>query len=107
MPLQWRHNEHDGVLNHRRLHLFAELLVQVQIKEHIKAPRHLPLCGEFTGDRRWPVSSPYKRPVTRKIFPFNDFLLACVDIAVPETLVCFLFSLKQQQSIIFVTSILS
>ena len=25
--------------------------IQVQIKENIKAPRHCPLCGEFTGDR--------------------------------------------------------
>ena len=25
--------------------------VQVQIKENIKAPRHRPLWGEFTGDR--------------------------------------------------------
>ena len=25
--------------------------VQMQIKENIKAPRHWPLCGEFTGDR--------------------------------------------------------
>ena len=24
------------------------------IKENIKAPRHWPLCGEFTGDRRIP-----------------------------------------------------
>ena len=25
--------------------------IQEQIKENIKAPRHGPLCGEFTGDR--------------------------------------------------------
>ena len=25
--------------------------IQAQIKENIKAPRHLPLCEEFTGDR--------------------------------------------------------
>ena len=25
--------------------------IQAQIKENIKAPRHWPLCGEFTGDR--------------------------------------------------------
>ena len=25
--------------------------IQVQIKENIKALRHWPLCGEFTGDR--------------------------------------------------------
>ena len=26
-------------------------LIQAQIKVNIKAPRHWPLCGEFTGDR--------------------------------------------------------
>ena len=30
--------------------LFAQLLVEAQIKENIKAPRHWPLWGEFTGD---------------------------------------------------------
>ena len=28
--------------------------IHTQIKENIKAPRHWPLCGEFTGDRRIP-----------------------------------------------------
>ena len=31
--------------------LFTQVLVQAQIKENIKAPRHWPLRGEFTGDR--------------------------------------------------------
>ena len=31
--------------------LFAQLFVQVQFKENIKAPRHWPLWGEVTGDR--------------------------------------------------------
>ena len=44
-PLQWRHNEHNGVLNHQPHRLF-----NVRIKENIRAPRHWPLCGEFTGD---------------------------------------------------------
>ena len=30
---------------------FAQLLVQAQIEEHIKAQLHWPLWGEFTGDR--------------------------------------------------------
>ena len=30
--------------------LFAQPFVQGQIKENIKAPRHWPLWGEFTGD---------------------------------------------------------
>ena len=45
--------------------LFAQLLVQAQIKENIKAPRHWSLCGEFFGDR-W--NSPHKGPVTGKCF---------------------------------------
>ena len=30
--------------------LFTQPFIQAQIKENIKAPRHLPLCGEITGD---------------------------------------------------------
>ena len=28
--------------------LFTELFIQARIKQNIKAPRHWPLCGEFT-----------------------------------------------------------
>ena len=31
--------------------LFTQSFIQVHIKENIKAPRHWPLCEEFTGDR--------------------------------------------------------
>ena len=34
---------------------FAELLLQLQIKGNIEAPRHLPLCGELTDDREFPA----------------------------------------------------
>ena len=27
------------------------------------------------GIHRWPVNSPHKRPVTRKMFPFNDLIM--------------------------------
>ena len=30
--------------------VFTQPFIQAQIKENIKAPRHWPLCGEFTGD---------------------------------------------------------
>ena len=30
--------------------LFTQALIEARIKENIKAPRHWPLCGEFTGD---------------------------------------------------------
>ena len=31
--------------------LFTQPFIQAQIKENLKAPRHWPLWGEFTGDR--------------------------------------------------------
>ena len=30
--------------------LFTQSFIQAQMKENIKAPRHWPLCGEFTAD---------------------------------------------------------
>ena len=50
LTLQWRHNQRESVSNHRRLDLFAQPFIRVQIKENIKAPRHWPLWGGFTGD---------------------------------------------------------
>ena len=29
------------------------------------------------GIHRWPVNSPHKRPVTRKMFPFDDVIMNC------------------------------
>ena len=49
--LQWRHNEHDGVSNHQPHDCLLNRLFKAQIKENIKASRHWPLYGEFTGDR--------------------------------------------------------
>ena len=42
--VQWRHNSPTSLL-------FIQPFIQAQIKENAKAPRHCPLCGEFTGDR--------------------------------------------------------
>ena len=49
ISLQWRHNEGDGVSASR---LFTQPFIQAQINENIKGPRHWPLWGEFTGDRK-------------------------------------------------------
>ena len=61
-PLQWRHNERDGVSNHQPHNCLL-----------IKAPRHWPLWGEFTGDR-W-IHRASKWSVTRKKFPFDDVIM--------------------------------
>ena len=52
-PLQWRHNEHNGVSNHQPRDCLLNHLFK-QIKENIKALRHLcegnsPVTGEFPG----------------------------------------------------------
>ena len=52
--------------------LFTQPFIQAQIKENIKALRHWPLCGIH----RSPVNSPHKWPVRRKIFPFDDVIMA-------------------------------
>ena len=51
--LQLHPNGHDGVSNHQPHDclLFTQPFIQAQIKENIKAPRHWPLCREFTGDQ--------------------------------------------------------
>ena len=53
--------------------VFAQPFIQAQIKENIKAPRHWPVCGEFTGDRWIPRTR--GRPLTRKILPFDDVIM--------------------------------
>ena len=35
--------------------MFTQPFIQTQIKEKIKAPRHWPLCGEFTGTGEFPA----------------------------------------------------
>ena len=60
----WYHNSFCLIYNHGR--------INVWITEHIKAPRHWPLWGEFTDH------SPHKRPVMRKMAPFDDVIM-CIQ----------------------------
>ena len=52
--------------------LLTSPCVQARIKENIKAPRYWPFVR---GIHRWPVNSPHKGPVTRKMFPFHDVIM--------------------------------
>ena len=71
--LQWRHNDYGGVSNHQPHGcLLNRVFFQAQIKENIKDPRHWPLCGEFTGTGEFPP----QRPVTRKMVPLDDVIMA-------------------------------
>ena len=49
--LQWHYNDSDIVSNHQPHDCLLNRLFKAQIRENIKALRHWPLCGEFTGGR--------------------------------------------------------
>ena len=58
--LRWRHNGRDSVSNHQPHHCLLNRVLTL-IKENIKAPRHWPFCGEFTGDRWIPRTNGQER----------------------------------------------
>ena len=66
--LQWRHNERDGVSNHQPRHCLLNRLFRHRSKQTSK----LHVTGVWEG---WPVNSPHKGPVTRKMFPFDDVIM--------------------------------
>ena len=48
--------------------------IQAQIKENISAAS----LAFVRGIQGWPVNSPHKWPVTRKMFPFDDVTMVCI-----------------------------
>ena len=69
--LQWRHDECDGVSNHLPHDCLLNRLSRRRSKKH-QASASLAFV---TGIHRWPVNSPYKGPVPRKMFPFDDVIM--------------------------------
>ena len=63
---------------------FTQTFIQTQMRKNIKAPRHWPLCG---GIHWWPVNSPHKWPVARKLFPFDDVIMNYHEITICHVIV--------------------
>ena len=55
--LQWRHNDHDSVSNHQPHGCLLNRLFRRRSR-NIKAPRHWPLWGEFSGIGEFPAQRP-------------------------------------------------
>ena len=72
-PLRWRHNGRDGVSNHQPHGCLLNRLFRRKSKKTSK----LRVTGLCAGNLPWPVNSPHKRPVTRKMFPFDDVIMLC------------------------------
>ena len=70
-PLQWPHNDHDGVSNHQPHGCSLKRLFRHRSKKTSK----LRVTGLCVGNSPGPVNSPHKGPVTRKMFPFDDVIM--------------------------------
>ena len=53
------------------LTIVYSIVIQAQIKENIKAPRHWPLCGEITGTGEFPA----QRASNAENVPFDDVIM--------------------------------
>ena len=65
--LQWRHNERNGVSNHRRLDCLLNRLLRRRSKKTSSSASQ----DFVSGLPRWPVDSPFKELITRKMFSFD------------------------------------
>ena len=76
MTLQWRHNEHDAVSNHQPHDCYSIFYSSADQRKH---QRYTSLAFVW-GIHRWPVNSPHKGPVTRKMFPFDDVIMRTFEM---------------------------
>ena len=69
--LQWRHNEHDGVSITSLTIVYRTIYSGTDQRKHQSSAS----LAFLRGIHRWPVNSPHKRPVTRKMFTFDDVIM--------------------------------
>ena len=70
-PLQWRHNDYDGVSNHQPHDCLLNVYSDADHRKHQSSAS----LAFVRGIRRRPVNSPHKWPVTRKMLPFDDVIM--------------------------------
>ena len=76
VTLQWRHNERDVVSNHQP----HDCLLNRLFRRRSKKTSSSASLAFVRGIHRWPVNSPHKWPVTRKMFPFDDVIMNMLNI---------------------------
>ena len=70
ISLLWRHNGHNGVSNHQP----HDYLLNRSLRRTSKKTSKPCVTGLLRGIHRWPVNSPHKWPVMRKMFPLDDVI---------------------------------
>ena len=71
IALQWRYNGHDSVSNHQPHNCLLNHLFRRRQRNH----QCFASLAFVRGIHRWPVNSPHKGPVTRKMIPFDDVIM--------------------------------
>ena len=71
LSLQWCHNGCDGVSNHQPHDCLLNRLFRRRLKKHQSSAS----LTFMRGIHRWPMNSPHKWPVTRKMFSFDDVIM--------------------------------
>ena len=87
--LHWRHNDHEGVLNHQPHGCLLNRLFRRKSKKTSK----LRVTGLCVGNSPGPVNSPHKGPVTRKILPYDDVIMKPQHNKAQENLVHITYTL--------------
>ena len=73
MRCSWstHYNELDRVSNHQPHDCLLNVYSGVDQRKHQRSTS----LAFVRGINRWPVYSPHKEPVTRKMFPFDDAIM--------------------------------
>ena len=74
-PLQWRHNGRNSVSDTSLMIVYSIVYSDADQRKHQSSAS----LAFVRGIHRWPVHSPHKWPVTRKIFPFGDVVMQLSD----------------------------
>ena len=69
--LQWRHNECDGISNHQPHDGYSSVYSGADQRKHQSSTS----LAFVRGIHRWPVNSPRRGPVTRKMFLFDHVIM--------------------------------
>ena len=81
--LQWRNNECFGVSNHRRLDCLLNRLYRHRAKKNQSSES----LAFVRGIHWWPVDSPHKDPVTRKMFLSYNVIMFRLVFKSPNALI--------------------
>ena len=71
LSLRWRHDGRAGVSTHQP----HECLLNFLFRHRSKKTSKLRVTCLCEGNSPWPVNSPHKGPVTRKMLPFDDVIM--------------------------------